>query len=123
MRTGEFNIQLLKMWMTICLPSYVIVLPLTVFLYAFNSYYARTDPRDVARMESKTFVCTLKKSDTIPTPKEGVKCKLGNWKHTDEMDKELDKKFAGCMKGNIFEECYVHYYLKSICHLTIITFP
>ena len=63
------------------------------------SYYARTSPADVARVEKQTFVCTEKKEDTVPTPKEGVESKLGNWKDPDEMDKELDKKFTGCMKG------------------------
>ena len=47
----------------------------------------------------QTYVCTENRSDTIPTPKEGTECKLGNWKHTDAMDKELAEKFDGCMKG------------------------
>jgi phosphoenolpyruvate carboxykinase (GTP) len=53
----------------------------------------------VARVEKQTFVCTKNKEDTVPTPKEGVESKLGNWKHSDAMDKELDEKFTGCMKG------------------------
>ncbi len=44
-------------------------------------------------------MCSEKKEDTVPTPKEGVKSKLGNWMDPTEMDAELDKKFTGCMKG------------------------
>ena len=50
-------------------------------------------------MEKQTYVCTEKKEDTVPTPMEGVESKLGNWKHPKEMDKELEGKFTGCMKG------------------------
>ena len=63
------------------------------------SYYARTSPADVARVERQTYVCTENKSETVPTPKEGVVSSLGNWKSVAEMDNELDLKFAGCMKG------------------------
>ena len=55
----------------------------------------------MARVEKQTFVSTKNRSDTIPTPKEGVESKLGNWKGIEEMDKELDEKFAGCMKGSV----------------------
>ena len=64
-----------------------------------SSYLARTTPGDVARVEKQTYVCTEKKEDAVPTAKEGAKSKLGNWKSPAEMDKELDTKFPGCMKG------------------------
>lgn len=67
------------------------------------SYYARTDPADVARVEKQTYVSTDNKSQTVPTPKEGVESKLGNWKCTSDMDKELDAKFAGCMEGEAIQ--------------------
>lgn len=50
-------------------------------------------------MEKQTYVCTQNRDDTVPTPKEGVESMLGNWKHPDEMDKELEEKFTGCMQG------------------------
>lgn len=36
-----------------------------------NCWLARTNPADVARVESKTFICTNKREDTIPTAKTG----------------------------------------------------
>ncbi|XP_014292086.1 phosphoenolpyruvate carboxykinase [GTP] [Halyomorpha halys] len=64
-----------------------------------NCYLARTDPRDVARVESKTFITTTNKRDTIPEPAKGVKGKLGNWMSPEEMDCHVKTKFKGCMKG------------------------
>ncbi|ELT92619.1 hypothetical protein CAPTEDRAFT_160685 [Capitella teleta] len=64
-----------------------------------NCWYATTDPIDVARVESKTVICTEKKSDTIPTPKEGVQGKLGTWMSPSDLDAALQKRFPGCMKG------------------------
>lgn len=37
-----------------------------------NCYLAKTDPKDVARVESKTVISTEIERDTIPIPKEGV---------------------------------------------------
>lgn len=65
----------------------------------FNSYLARTDPADVARVESRTFISTERREDTIPTPKEGVKGTLGNWMSPADLQKALDERFPGCMKG------------------------
>lgn len=56
-------------------------LPLTSNLFSnFNfisSWLARTDPADVARVESRTVISTPKREDTVPTPKDGVKGTLG----------------------------------------------
>lgn len=62
---------------------------------------ARTDPRDVARVESKTYICTGEKRESIPAAKDGVKGQLGNWMSIEAMKKELAKRFPGCMKGKI----------------------
>ena len=59
----------------------------------------RTDPADVARVESKTFISTQKKETTIPLVKEGVLGMLGNWKSQENMKAELSERFTGCMKG------------------------
>ncbi|XP_042888915.1 phosphoenolpyruvate carboxykinase, cytosolic [GTP]-like [Penaeus japonicus] len=64
-----------------------------------NCWLARTDPGDVARVESKTFIVTKDRRETIPTPKEGVKGLLGNWMSPEELKKAVKERFPGCMKG------------------------
>lgn len=66
----------------------------------FLSYVARTDPRDVARVESKTFIFTEDKGESIPAAKDGVKECLGQWMSIEDMNKELSARFPGCMRGN-----------------------
>lgn len=65
-----------------------------------NCWLARTDPRDVARVESKTFICTRNKHDVIPRGSEGaIQGALGNWMNVDEVDKRLNKLLKNCMTG------------------------
>ncbi|XP_066945526.1 phosphoenolpyruvate carboxykinase, cytosolic [GTP]-like [Macrobrachium rosenbergii] len=64
-----------------------------------NCWLARTDPGDVARVESKTFIVTKDRRETIPTPKEGVKGLLGNWMSPDDLTKAIQERFPGCMAG------------------------
>lgn len=64
-----------------------------------NCYAVRTNPADVARVESKTIICTDNKNETIPTPKDGVKGQVGQWAKPDEMENKLTDLFTGCMKG------------------------
>ena len=59
----------------------------------------RTDPHDVARVESKTFICTENRQESIPQGKEGVKGQLGNWKSVTDMNQALAERYPGCMKG------------------------
>ncbi|KAG5893931.1 hypothetical protein JTB14_028741 [Gonioctena quinquepunctata] len=63
-----------------------------------NCWLAKTNPADTARVESKTFICTDKKSETIPSPKNGVKGTLGNWMSPLDMDKAIKERFTGCMR-------------------------
>ena len=74
---------------------------LTRILSLLYSYLVRTDPADVARVESKTFICTEKKYATVPHLKDGVKGILGQWISPEALDKELNDRFPGCMKGRV----------------------
>ena len=53
----------------------------------------------MARVESKTVICTENKYETVPHTKEGVKCSVGQWAEPKEMKIKLQDLFKGCMKG------------------------
>jgi len=64
-----------------------------------NCYLAKTDPADVARVESKTFIITKNRRETIPNTKPGVKGTLGNWMSMDDLKEAINDRFPGCMAG------------------------
>ena len=53
-------------------------------------FLARSNPKDVARVESRTFICCDKEIDAGPT---------NNWAAPKEMKKKLNALMKGCMKG------------------------
>ena len=55
-----------------------------------GSYWFRSDPSDVARAESRTFIASKDKNNAGPT---------NNWADPDKLKEEMKALYKGCMKG------------------------
>ncbi|XP_050421561.1 phosphoenolpyruvate carboxykinase [GTP]-like [Adelges cooleyi] len=64
-----------------------------------NCFLARSSVKDVARVESRTFICTRNRRDAVNVPRGSALGQMGNWMSLEQADKAIEERFVGCMAG------------------------
>lgn len=64
-----------------------------------NCWLVNTDPADVARVESRTYISTKNEHDVVPKGNNPHKGALPNWMAPKQLDQELTERFPHTMQG------------------------
>lgn len=66
-----------------------------------NNYLCRTDPKDVARVESKTWIVSPDRYQVETHIAPGAEPLMGHWMSEEQFGRDLDIRFPGCMAGRM----------------------